>query len=305
VFDAIRVARPTTLIVTADGWRNKEEREVCLAARAITEDIDWDCSVTRQYSDINLGCGRRMSSGLNAVFDRHDRAIILEDDCLPTAGFFGFCEELLEKYSADTRISAISGTSVYPYQKANSRSYEFSRYTWSWGWATWRRSWQSYDYEIRAWQSLRDTDWLRDLLRDGSACTFWRNIFDRMLGGKDDIWDYQWTFNCLRQDGLSVVPSVNMVSNIGFGPDATHTTDVKHRDAFRNRQDYSGPLVHPQRIEWNASVDARALRSALHFGFEAPSLLELLEYNLLQLRGRIPKPLRRVLRPISRALTWH
>jgi hypothetical protein len=302
VFDAIRAARPATLIVTADGWRNEEERKLCLAARAVTEEIDWDCSVTRQYSNVNLGCGHRMASGLNAVFDRHDRAIILEDDCLPTAGFFGYCAELLERYSTNTRISAISGTSVYPYQRAQGRSYAFSRYSWIWGWATWSRAWQSYDFHVRDWPSLRDTNWLYAALKDRSACLFWRGILDRVSRGEIDTWDYQWTFNCLRQDGLSVVPSVNMVSNIGFGPDATHTTDGKHRDGFRKSQDYCGSLVHPLEIEWNASLDARALRSTLYFGFEAPSPLELLEYNLLQLRGRIPKPLRRVLRSISRAL---
>ena len=246
----------------------------------------------RHYSDINLGCGRRVSSGLNAVFDRHDRAIILEDDCLPTPGFFGYCEELLERYSTDTRVSAINGMSVYPYQNSDSRTYAFSRYTWVWGWATWRRAWQSYDFEIAAWPFLRDTGWLFEVLKDRAACTFWRNILDSMARGEIDTWDYQWNFNCFRQDGLCVVPSVNMVSNIGFGPAATHTKDSLSRSANRQCQVYSGPLLHPSKIERGASSDARALRSALYFGFRPPSFLELLQYHVRQLRRSIAKPLR-------------
>ena len=303
VFDAIRAARPQKLIVVADGWRNEAEREVCLATRKITEQIDWDCSVERHYSDVNLGCGRRMSSGLSAVFDRHDRAIILEDDCLPTPGFFGFCAELLERYSTNKRVSAISGMSVYPFQNAEGRTYAFSRYSWIWGWATWRRSWQSYDYEIKAWQSLRNTDWLRDLLKDSSSRKHWENIFDRMLAGEIDTWDYQWVFSCFRQDGLSLVPSVNMVSNIGFGPAATHTKDSVSRAANRPCQDYSGPLIHPPQIEWSTRADALALRSASHFGFDAPSFGDLIQYHTQQLQNAVKASLRRVLHPIRRALT--
>jgi hypothetical protein len=303
VFDAIRAAQPQKLIVVADGWRNEAEREVCLATREITEQIDWDCSVERYYSDVNLGCGRRMSSGLSVVFDRHDRAIILEDDCLPTPGFFGFCDELLERYSTNKRVSAISGMSVYPFQNTEGRTYAFSRYSWIWGWATWKRSWQSYDYEIRAWQSLRNTGWLRDLLKDRSACKHWENIFDRMLAGEIDTWDYQWVFNCLQQDGLSVVPSLNMVSNIGFGPAATHTKDSVSRASNRQSQDYSGPLLHPSHIEWSSRADALALRSASHFGFDTPSFGDLMQYYSQQLQNAVKAPLRRVLRPIRRALT--
>ncbi|MCX5679732.1 MAG: glycosyltransferase family 2 protein, partial [Candidatus Omnitrophica bacterium] len=157
VFNAISKARPRQLFVIADGPRPDApgENERCLDARAIIERVDWDCCLRKNYSDVNMGCKRRVSSGLDWVFSSVEEAILLEDDTLPSHSFLFFCQELLEKYRYDNRINYISGTN---YQLGKSRtdySYFFSRYASFWGWATWRRAWRHYDVDMKSWPQVK------------------------------------------------------------------------------------------------------------------------------------------------------
>ena len=226
VFESIRKAKPSKLLVIADGPRLDKigEAEKCVETRKIIEGVDWECEVITNYSDVNLGCKIRPSSGIDWVFEQVEEAIILEDDCLPEHTFFAYCEELLEKYRYDTRIAAISGTNVQSGQRRTNDSYYFSRYMHVWGWATWRRSWQNYDIKMKQWPIVRDGDWLQDILTDKLAIKNWQETFQRVYDGEiDKAWDYQWVFACWIQSGLIISPNINLISNIGFGPGATHT----------------------------------------------------------------------------------
>ena len=148
VFEAIRQAQPAKLLIVADGDRNEEEAILCQQARAVTEQIDWDCEVLTNFSDTNLGCKRRVSSGLDWAFSQVEEAIILEDDCLPHPDFFHFCSELLTHYKDDTRIWNICGHNFQDAQWRGDGSYYFSRYADPWGWATWQRAWKHYDKDL-------------------------------------------------------------------------------------------------------------------------------------------------------------
>ncbi len=143
VFEEIGKAKPPMLLVIADGPRAQvpEDAEKCAASRAIIEQADWDCRIVKNYSDINMGCRNRVSSGLNWVFDTVEKAIILEDDCLPSPSFFRFCQELLTYYQDDVRVMTINGTNWQLGWKIGDGSYYFSRFNLIWGWATWRRAW--------------------------------------------------------------------------------------------------------------------------------------------------------------------
>ena len=103
-FRAVSAQQPPKLLIVADGPKSDQERERCLAARRIVERIDWPCEVLRNYSDTNLGCRRRMWTGLDWVFSLVDRAILIEDDCVPHASFFRFAEEMLERYKDEPRV---------------------------------------------------------------------------------------------------------------------------------------------------------------------------------------------------------
>ena len=233
VFAEIAKARPPKLLVIADGPRanHPDDAEKCAAVRAIVDNVDWDCEVLTNYSNVNLGCKRRVSSGLDWVFDIVEEAIILEDDCLPHPTFFQFCEELLEKYRDDERIAMISGNNFLVGKKRTEYSYYFSRYTHIWGWASWRRAWDNYDVDMKLWPEIRDGGWLDDLLDNKKGVWYWNYIFQNVYKGKIDSWDYQWTFSCWIQSAMTIIPTVNLVSNIGFGSGAVHT---KEENKFSN-----------------------------------------------------------------------
>ncbi|GAG00965.1 unnamed protein product, partial [marine sediment metagenome] len=245
-------------MIVADG-PNKERRgdnEKCLETREIIEkSIDWSCEVMMNYSPVNLGCKIRVSSGLNWVFSNVEEAIILEDDCLPHPTFFRFCEEMLAKYWGDERIMVISGNNFQLGRKRTEYSYYFSRYVHIWGWASWKRAWQNYDVEMRLWSIIRDNGWLEDILNDARAIKYWTDIFQSVYQGDIDTWDYQWVFACWVQNGLSILPNVNLVSNIGFMPGGTHTDNAKNKYANLRSEAMDFPIQHPPFVIRNGHAD--------------------------------------------------
>lgn len=221
VFEAIAAQQPRRLLVVADGPRNEAERELCEQTRAVIQ-VDWDCEVETNYADENMGCKMRVSSGLDWAFSRVEEAIILEDDCLPAPDFFIFCAEMLERYRNDKRVMHISGDNFVPLSDS-SVDYGFSRYVHVWGWATWRRAWLHYDVTATRWPLEREK--LLASCADKNEVRYWNAAFESVFRGELDTWDYQWGLACWLQSGLAVVPRVNLVSNLGFRADATHTTN--------------------------------------------------------------------------------
>jgi hypothetical protein len=257
VFAEIAQARPPRLLVVADGARADRpgERDLCRAARAVVERIDWPCEVLTNFAETNMGCKARISSGLGWVFSEVEEAIILEDDCLPHPSFFPFCDELLERYRTDERVMAMSGDNFQRGRKRTPSSYYFSRYVHVWGWATWRRAWRHFDAEIKDWATLRETSWLRDTMGDEIAARYWRAIFDQVAAGCVSTWDYQWLFACWAQNGLSITPEVNLISNIGFGANSTHTASTNDDAANLPTGEMQFPLRHPPLVVRHREAD--------------------------------------------------
>jgi hypothetical protein len=280
VFKEIAKVRPPKLLVIADGPRSSHlnEADKCVATRAIINQVDWDCEVLTNYSDTNLGCKKRVSSGLDWVFNMVEKAIILEDDCLPHPSFFRFCEELLDYYKDDERVMHISGDNFQFGYKRTNHSYYFSRYSHVWGWASWRRAWQYYDVDIKLWEIIKEGNWLTDILGDQKAATSWEQIFQSVYDGKIDTWDYQWLFACWLQSGLAILPNSNLISNIGFGIDATHTTGGSE---FANMpvEAMEFPLKHPRFILRNTQADQLSqIRQ-----FNSPSLMKRVRNKVQQI----------------------
>lgn len=225
VFEEIAKAQPRKLLVVADGPRENRAGEsvLCADTRSIIEKVDWDCEVLTNYSDKNLGCKRRVSSGISWVFEEVEEAIILEDDCVPHPSFFQYCEKLLDIYRDDERVMSISGDNFQFGRKRDNYSIYFSRYMHVWGWASWRRAWKHYDVDLKIWPEIKQYGRLHDLFRSAAEINYWSRILDSVKAGKIDTWDYQWTFAHWVNGGLCVLPNVNLISNIGFGGDATHT----------------------------------------------------------------------------------
>lgn len=268
VFDAISKARPAKLLIIADGPRQDREgeAEACRQVREIVACVDWPCQVFKNFSETNLGCQERMISGLNWVFSLVEEAIILEDDCLPDPSFFIFCQELLEKYRGDRRIAYISGDNLveqHTKQMQPVNSYYFSRIGGIWGWATWRSEWQRYDRHLSDWPELKEQRMLEEIFDEPRAVKFWKTIFDAMHEQKGpNTWDYQWTYTGFKSNSLAIVPHVNLVSNIGFGADATHTTVINPRFMLP-ASSMEFPLRHPRSFVPLRSLDQRWLQAMI------------------------------------------
>jgi hypothetical protein len=213
--------------------------------------VDWDCEVSTEFADKNLGCRRRVSSGLDWVFGQATEAIILEDDCLPHPSFFRYCESLLDRFREDERVMHLSGNNFQRGRSRTGDSYYFSRYCHIWGWATWRRAWRHYDVTMSSWPTSRGL--IRGTFSDEAEADFWAGLFDRVHAGEIDTWDYQWLYACWSQSGLAIVPDVNLVSNLGFGPEATHT----HEDSDMARLPVAdiGQISHPSLIVRHREAD--------------------------------------------------
>lgn len=177
VFNVISKAKPSVLFLISDGPRNGAERKLVEETRQIISLIDWPCKVFRKYSDVNLGCKISVSSGLDWVFSRADRAIILEDDCVPDPSFFTFCDDLLDKYEDNPKIMHITGSFLLGNNSVSKDSYYFSHFTSVWGWATWRRAWTKYDVAIKDWQNNSQIV-LNQTLKDRRSRDFMNKRFE-------------------------------------------------------------------------------------------------------------------------------
>jgi hypothetical protein len=259
VFEAIAKARPARLLLIADGPRDGRagEAEACEQVRKIITNVDWPCEVIANFSDRNLGCGERVISGLDWVFSLVDEAIILEDDCLPDLSFFPFCQELLERYRGDCRIASITGTNLGERHLKTEYSYYFSQLGGIWGWATWKSQWLRYDRTLEDWPRLKQDRTLYEIFDDARAVSYWTRVFDAMHEKRaPDTWDYQMFFTRMKHNALSVIPSLNLVTNIGFGGEATHTAAAS-ASLMRPAKTMGFPLKHPSSFVPLRSVDRR------------------------------------------------
>ncbi|MEY2600666.1 MAG: hypothetical protein RLZZ142_2925, partial [Verrucomicrobiota bacterium] len=177
----IREAQPEHLVVMADGPRpgNTADAATCAATRAMVDRfVDWNPQTSLHYAQTNLGCRERVRSGIEWTFQHFDRAIFLEDDCIPCLSFFRFCEELLSRYENTPEIGTISGNQFVSADTPPKESYRFSKYNHTWGWATWRRAWAHYDFDMQRWPELKANRWLASLFTDPLEAKYWENIFD-------------------------------------------------------------------------------------------------------------------------------
>lgn len=286
VFEAIRAAKPPKLLVVADGPRgNKpDDAEKCAACRSIIDEVDWDCEVHRNFSETNMGCRLRVSSGITWAFEHVDKAIILEDDCVPSLAFFRYCRELLDRYEFDERVMMISGQNHLFGQAETTDSYYFSRYPHAmWGWATWRRAWAQYDVNMTQWPEIRDRKLFDQYFAKRRERYYWESLFEFIYQSKDaTIWDYQWFFTIWANSGLCATPARNLVRNIGFDSDATHThTKYDRVYAALRSEELEFPLRHPTAVL--SSADKDELEAKLRFAYHTRGLLAL-TFQYLALR---------------------
>jgi hypothetical protein len=291
---AIHAASPPALLVAADGPRGAYEAAACEETRRIVDEFDWQCEVHRNFAEANMGCGVRVHTGISWALSLFEEVVILEDDCLPNPSFFRFCDELLERYRHDERVMHISGDNFVGSEFAAPYSYYFSKYTHAWGWATWRRAWRHFDWAMRSWPEAKASGLLEARAPDPYEREYWCAIWDRMHAGAPDVWDYQWNYAMWAQSGLSVIPAVNLVTNEGFGADATHTTSPSEFLSLPTA--VLDEIRHPPFVFQNAAADA--LTFARNFG---GAEMKARDTPRAKMRRRL-EPAIRLLRPVKRAM---
>lgn len=256
VFQEIRSAKPSKLYIAADGARanNESDQRLCLQSLEIVSHIDWPCEVKTLYRENNLGCKNAISSSIDWFFEHEEEGIILEDDCLPAKDFFRFCDEMLVRYRFDTRIRHITGCNLQLGNKWGNATYYFANQTHVWGWASWRRVWKDYDKTLSAYDDAEATVQLEKLFDDAFLAAEWKRIFIELKQGKIDTWDYQLALINYFNNSLSVNPNVNLIKNIGFRADGTHTTSTDSPYANIPLETL-GSITHPQYILPEKSAD--------------------------------------------------
>ena len=266
VFEKIRQAKPPKLYIACDGPRvgHDGEKEKVDQVREIAGKVDWQCELKTLFQNNNLGCKKGCLTAINWFFENEEKGIILEDDCLPHLDFFNFCEILLDRYFNDDRVSFITGDNFQDGNLRGDASYYFSKYINLWGWATWRRSWIKYDVgNMKFWPEWSKSKDFGDKMIDNVEKKYWKNIFNLMYLEKIDTWCYPLSASVWYNGGLTVTPNVNLVSNIGFGDGATHTTF--ENDKYSNMSVQSiGNLKHPIKIEQNLEADKWTFNN--HYG---------------------------------------
>jgi hypothetical protein len=264
LLDRLRAVAPARVYLAVDGPRRDVagEAELVAETRGLATAIDWTSDVRTLFRDDNQGCGRGVSGAIDWFFTSEERGIVLEDDLLPEPSFFSFCQELLERYEDDRRVWAVSGCNFVPPEHiGGAASYRFASYPHVWGWATWRRAWQLYRYDLRGWRTGSS---LHQVWRgSGSpwAFAYWLSLFELTARGSVDTWDYQAVLASFRCGGLTATSNTNLVTNLGFGVEATHTAD---RPAHvRAAEELRWPLVHPAEVQVDLRSEAWTRRQVL------------------------------------------
>jgi hypothetical protein len=256
VIASLRVVRPTRVLAVLDGPRagNEQDKDKCRSVRRVIDDIDWPCDVSVNASSENLGCRNRFITGLDWVFSETDRAVILEDDCVPLPRFFSFAQQMLARFSDDQRVFGITGTNVAGSWRQDEQDYHFSMYGSIWGWATWRRAWLHYADATILWQDRRARRAIRDVLH--SRVEAWKRVLvsDYACRPNCTTWDYQWTLARLLNSGMMVVPSVNLVTNIGDDGSGTHRPAVTAPTMNPKPERLRAPLLENDEVRDNPFV---------------------------------------------------
>jgi hypothetical protein len=253
LLDAVRPARPARLFVAADGPRPDRpgDADLCARTREVFRQVDWPCQVATLYRETNLGLQAAVISAISWFFSQVEAGVIFEDDCLPSADFFPFAGELLDRFANDTAVMHISGLNMRQDESFSPHSYFFTRVGHIWGWATWRRAWQRYDVTMADWPSIRS----RFSLRSPPLERALGRKFAAAHARRKATWSRIWYYTVAKHQGLAIVPSVNFIRNVGFGPEATHTTGSSHP----LRHDRAGgmvfPLDHPAERTPNAAYE--------------------------------------------------
>tara|TARA_B100001175_G_scaffold312458_1_gene318472 strand:+ start:2169 stop:3077 length:909 start_codon:yes stop_codon:yes gene_type:complete len=266
VLRQIKKVQPSKLYLIADGPKNEIDRLICQQTRNTVEIIDWECEVERVYQNENIGLIKTFNQGLGYVFEKEKRAIILEDDTLPSKSFFRYCDDLLDKYESNKKIGQINGYNYLSKVKVN-ESYYYSNYPELWGWATWSDRWTKYNnHEFDDWDKIKNSDSFKNKFFSNNEYEYYYTIFDNASQGKIVSWEFPWSFAFRTNQLLAISPKFNLVKNLGFGHiGATHTHQRhKYLSVTRNKKfNMKFPMIPPSEVFLNDDLTIKEFNKRL------------------------------------------
>lgn len=257
---ALQLVKPKRVYIAADGPRSHvtADNARCAEVRNLVSTLPWECDIHTHFQDTNLGCKQAVSSAISWFFNEVPEGIILEDDCIPLPSFFSYCAELLERYRNST-VMHINGT-AFRGKESRSHSYYFSKLPLVWGWASWRRAWESYDIEMSDIRGLARELAEENIFSRRRFRHYWITLFEHIRSVPINTWDAQWVYSILKARGICITPSTNLIQNIGFDAEATHTTEPV---VFVERPaNLSLPLSHPPALTVDTEADQYTMRIA-------------------------------------------
>lgn len=265
LIDSLRAIKPTKIYISADGPRDSvpADTELCKQARAMVSQINWPCEVITNFHERNTGSDFGPEKALNWFFDNVDEGIILEDDCSPHPDFFHFAKEMLSRYRSNEQIMLISGNNFQNGIIRGDGNYYFSKYPSTWGWASWKRAWNHYDTNTTAYDDFLEKEKINTICQSNAEKKFFLKFFNQIHTHKIEHWDIKWIFTIWNNDGIAIIPNVNLVQNVGFGKDATHT--IKHDDTMVIKASPLEKIVHPSIITVNKEADAYLFKHIYEF----------------------------------------
>lgn len=225
VVQALKAYKPERVYIDGDGPRNATEAQLVEKTRAaVLASIDWKCTIQTNFAQANIGLRKGLPQAISWFFEHETCGIILEDDCVPSPSFFPYCEELLDKYEDTDSVMHISGCNFQPRSRNYPGSYYFSKHAYVWGWASWRRAWVHYQADVQTYPEFKKLNGFASISQDPMVQAYWDSILTKAVNGQLTTWDYQWVYSIWANNGLSINPSKNMISNIGFGNAAATNT---------------------------------------------------------------------------------
>ena len=293
LINRLKITKPKKIFISLDGPRKNNSKDL-IEIRKILEiitSINWNCEVTKNINSVNLGCKVSVTNAINWFFSKNEYGIILEDDCIPGNDFFNFCEYNLKKYKNNDKIMQISGNNFLLNDKLCETSYYYSTINDIWGWATWKRAWDHYKIDISDYNYKKDYKMLLNYYKNKSIVKWMKKYFDNSIRKENDIWSTQWTYAMIKADGITIVPKVNLVKNIGFDRSGTTKDNFSFKIYSEIEAKQLKVIKDPKNIKVNYYLDKIRFRLIKKTD---PNLF--LYNNFIKL---IPKPIKKIIKYIK------
>ena len=262
LFQVLRQIKPVKLYVAADGTpRDKGYDYVtCLRTRSVIMP-EWNCEQKYLFKEEHLGKSKMIYQAISWFFEHEEEGIVLFDDTLPHVDFFHYCEQLLEKYRNVDEVMHIGANFLQRRKKGGNDSYYFSAYAFTWGFATWKRSWKNFDLKMTELEDVDINMLLSNYMTKLKEKKYWQRVYNILSKHRLDYWEYQYNFHIWQQNGLCIAPNTNLVKNVGF--------KNRKRRVRRLMKETAPilPLRDPSEIFQNKNADRYTFKKVYKKGF--------------------------------------